>query len=89
MNIFHGLLNSCSPEVRLVANLAGRDKASTTGRNLDLISTEINLNPWVATPAGARQNMKLASIPQGDAWRIPVLESYLSKRYWMEQRIED
>lgn len=89
VNFFQSLLSSCSPEVRLVANLAGRDKASTTGRNLEFISKETNLNPWVATPASVRQNLKLSSIPQGDEWRLPVLESYLSARYWMEQRVED
>ena len=88
VKFFSGLLTSCSPEVALIANLAGRDKSSTTGRNLELIAKETGLNPWSAAPASVREKLKLADVPQCDQWRLPVLKSFLDRRREMEYNME-
>jgi hypothetical protein len=89
VNFFRGLLDSRSPEVALVANLAGRDMSSTTGRNLHLIRQETKLNPWVASPTCVKLNLSHSTVPAGDEWRLPVLQSYLQKRYQMELQLVD
>ena len=71
-----------------MANLAGRDKSSTTGRNLELIAKETDLNPWSAAPASVREKLKLADVPQYDQWRLPVLKSFLDRRREMEYNME-
>ena len=71
-----------------MANLAGRDKSSTTGRNLALLATETGLNPWSAVPASVREKLKLSNVPQCDEWRLPVLKSFLDRRHQMEYNME-
>ena len=70
-------------------NLAARDMSSTTGRNLHLIRQETNLNPWVAAPSCVRLNLSLSTVPAMDEWRLPVLQSYLQKRYQLELQLQD
>ena len=54
VNFFRSLLKSQSEEIALVANIAGRDKSSTTGINLANIQAETGLNPWTATQREVR-----------------------------------
>ena len=49
-SFYRSLLKSRSKEVSLVAAVAGKDKSSTTGRNLDKIQAEIGLDPVSANP---------------------------------------
>ena len=51
VRFFQRLLKSSSPEVALLANIAGRDKSSTSGRNLSQIGSETGLNPWCTSPS--------------------------------------
>ena len=44
---FRGLRKSPSCEVAVMANLAGRDIRSTTGRNLAYLQECSGLDPWV------------------------------------------
>ena len=44
---FRGLRKSPSPEVAVMANLAGRDLRTTTGRNLMYLQESTGLDPWV------------------------------------------
>ena len=80
--IFQRLFKSSSPEVALLANIAGRDMSSTTGRNLNLIYTETGLNPWCTNACS--KNLRLSKVPQSDDWRLPLLKSFLSKRYGVQ-----
>ena len=89
MRFFQKLLKSSSPEVALLANIVGRDKSSTTGRNLSLISSETGLNPWTASPGSICQKLNLSRTPQEDAWRLPVLKSFLNNRYQCELNLLD
>ena len=77
-NFFRSLLKSRSEEVSLVANMAGRDKSSTTGINL----AETGLNPCMASPADIRDviSEKEDPVPPSDLWRIPFLMPYKGMR---------
>ena len=45
---FKSLLNSPSPEVQVVAMLAGQDITITAGSNLEILRSETGMNPWTA-----------------------------------------
>ena len=90
-NFFRSLLKSRSEEVSLVANMAGRDKSSTTGINLANIQAETGLSPWTASPADIRDVIsdKEDPVPPSDLWRIPFLEKLLLQRHEMQVNCED
>ena len=89
VKFFQRLLKSSSPEVALLANIVGRDKSSTTGRNLNQISTETGMNPWCTSASSICKNLSFSKFPQSDERKIPLLKKYLSKRYQMELNLED
>ena len=84
-----GLLSSRSKEVVLVANIVARDKASVTGRNLEMLREETGLNPWSATPAQIRESLPKKEVPQQDRYRLGLLEKYLSTRKLLESDMGD
>ena len=89
VKFFQSLLQSESNEVRLIAQLAAQDKASTTGRNLAKIKEETNLNPWVAPSYLIREQVQAgeAKVPSMDKWRLPYLEKLLKQRHNMELQL--
>ena len=89
VKFFKGLLSSRSKEVVLVANIVARDKASVTGRNLEMLREETGLNPWSATPAQIRESLPKAEVPQQDRYRLGLLEKYLSTRKLLESDMGD
>ena len=91
VKFFQSLLKSKSPEVALVANLAGRDMGSTTGSNLSKLAQETGLNPWISSSSITRQTLdKLkVTVPNEDYWRLPLLEKLLMQRYKMEMQVQD
>ena len=58
VNFFRSLLKSECEEVALVANIAGRDRSSTTGINLAHIQAETGLNPWNAKSYAIMQELR-------------------------------
>ena len=70
----------------LVANIAGRDKSSTTGINLANIQAETGLNPWTATQREVRLklNEQEVEVPHTDLWRLPYLQKLLAQRHDIE-----
>ena len=85
-NFYRSLLKSRSKEVSLVAAVAGKDKSSTTGRNLAKIQAEIGLDPVSANPRVIRQALEEREepVPTADLWRIPFLTKLLKQRNDME-----
>ena len=72
-------MSSRSKEVVLVANIVARDKASVTGRNLEILREETGLNPWSATPAQIRESLPKNEVPQQDEFRLGLLEESVGK----------
>ena len=91
VNFFKRLLNSRSDEVRLLAQLTGRDATSTTGRNLRNIHLETGLDPW-SSPSyqiGDKLSQLVAPVPPQDLWRLEYLQKLLIKRYDMEVDVQE
>ena len=89
VNFFHGLLSSRSPEVRMVANLAGRCARSTTGKNLIQIGIDTGLDPWVTQGWKVRAAVPRSEVPEGDGWRQQYLGKLIGARQQMEVGCED
>ena len=78
---------SDSPEIRILANLAGRDVGSVTGANLLNIGTEFDLDPWTCSPGQLKEKYNFYQVPAEDEWRLPLLVKLLNQR--MEMRACD
>ena len=91
VKFYKSCLQSKSPEVSLVARLAGYDKSSVTGRNLCNIYKETGLNVWTATPRQVSQMLheKENPTPVTDLWRLPFLGKLLEERRRQEMQLED
>ena len=91
VKFFQSLLISKSPEVALVANLAGHDVSSTTGGNLYRLAQETGLNPWIASPDMVRIALqeKDTVVPEEDRWRLPLLEKLLIQRFNMKSLLQN
>ena len=84
VGFFHSLRISPSQEIRILANLLGRDLQSCTGRNLAYIREETGLDIWACTSKQVRVALekedKLAVVPGPDQWRLPFLGRLLAER---------
>ena len=80
VTFFRGLRTSASMEIRVLANLMGRDFQSTTGRNLRAVSTASGLDPWLVSPcmvkAAVSVKEQVEVLPQ-EKWRSEYLSSLL------------
>ena len=80
---FRGLRKSPSCEVAVMANLAGRDIRSTTGRNLAYLQECSGLDPWVFGSARLKEEIlknEAVEVPPLDEWRISYLRNLLEQR---------
>ena len=80
---YRGLRKSPSREVAVMANIAGRDLRSTTGRNLAYLTESTGLDPWVF--GSDRLKLELSKtetvpVPPVDQWRISYLRDLLEQR---------
>ena len=80
MGFFQKLTKSDSPEVRLLADLVGRDAGSVTGQNLLNIEEEFGLDPWVSSSAQLGEKYCLYHVPDEDRWRLPLLVKLLDQK---------
>ena len=83
VGFFHGLLNSQSKEVVVVALLAAGDLQSSLGSNLALVRKEGKLNPWTTGRAELQAALEAANqvpVPQQVSWRVPYVEKLLAMR---------
>ena len=82
---FLSLLESPSSEVRIIARLAARDLRTSLGSNLRLLKEKSGLDPWIATPATMKRELRQGcqtEIPEKEKWRLPYLEKLLNARLW-------
>ena len=84
VNFFHGLRDSLSQEVRIVANIVGRSARSVTGRNLLGIERETELDPWKDQTWCIREGVKRSEVPPVEGWRVQYLAKLLLARRDME-----
>ena len=84
LGFFQKLIKSESPEIRLLANLVGRDAGAVTGQNLANIEHEFGLDPWVSSTAQLAQKYILYSVPDEDKWRAPLLVKLLEQKSEMK-----
>ena len=73
------LMNSDSPEIRILANLVARDAGSVTGSNLLRIEEEFRLDPWASNSAQLAERYKCYGVPAEDEWRLPLLVKLLDQ----------
>ena len=85
------LLSSKSDEVRLLANLVGRDAQSNTGNNLTRLWLETGLDPWSRSMDMFSQALTKArrQVPAQDIWRLEFLEKLLKRRSQLESNLEN
>ena len=64
-----------------MAHLAGQDRSSVTGRNLNKIAQETGLNPWNASVNEVKNipHEKENPTPTVDLWRIPFWTNFSNK----------
>ena len=82
-SFFRGLRDSPSHEVAVMANLAGRDIRSTTGKNLALVRDSSGLDPWVFGSARLKEELakhETVDPPPQDQWRVKYLGSLFEQR---------
>jgi hypothetical protein len=80
VNFFKRLRSSPLREVRLLANVVGKDMGSVTGCNLLHLKEVFNLDPWTQ-PVGLFKKMYSGySVPEVDSWRLPFLQRLLEQR---------
>ena len=73
LGFFQKLLRSESPEIRLLANVAGHDVGSVTGSNLVKLEEEFGLDPWVSTSYQLGVQYSSYGVPAEDEWNLPLL----------------
>ena len=66
-----------------MANLAGRDIRSTSGRNLALVKECSGLDPWAYGSARLKVELakgELVDVPPTDQWKVRYLSDLLEQR---------
>ena len=92
LGFFKKLINSKSSEVQFLAKMVACDRGSITAQNLCNIGHEFNLDPWVTTPAQLARTYKQYIVPEGDGWRLLLLEKLLEQRrvqYICDEEVND
>ena len=89
VNFFLGLQRSRSPEVRVVASMAGRCVRSTTGKNLVQIERDTGLDPWVTPAWKVRAAVPREEVPMREGWRAQYLTKLIWARREMMTNVED
>lgn len=82
VSFYRGLLDSPSPEVSFLAHLLIRDQRSVTGRNIQFVRKESNMDPLVDSPQSIKTALTavMPVVPENDEWRIPYLGKLLDQR---------
>ena len=89
VNFFRSLLVSRSPEVQVVANIAGRCARSTTGSNLLHIERETLLDPWTTPAWKVCTSISKSEVPEQEKWRLIYLKKLLLARRQLESSCEE
>ena len=90
-NFYHGVMNSNSLEVKLLANLASKDIRSTMGANISGIRKICSgdLQGYSKIKVEKMILGAVAAVPASDSWRIGCLTRFLEMRHQLQNRLED
>ena len=77
---FQKLLNSPSKEIRLLANIVGRDPKSTTSKNLLYIKKVSGLDPWDFSTQKIKMNLPVKEVPVEQKWRLGLMETLMAMK---------
>ena len=89
VNFFKSLLLSKSPEVKMMANIAGRCARSTTGKNLLNIQIETSLDPWNTPAWKVHAAVEKSPVPVNEKWRLQYLMKLIEARQEMKATSEN
>ena len=79
-SFFNSLLNSPSREVRLLANIVGRDCQSNTYSNLQYLQQLTGLDPWVFSSQRIKSELPVKVVQETEMWRLGFLTKLLQMR---------
>jgi hypothetical protein len=86
---FQKLLNSPSKEIRLLANIVGRDSKSTTFRNLLYIQKLSGLDPWNFSSQRIKMKLPVKEVPDDQKWRIGLMSKLMEMKEEKHICVED
>ena len=79
-SFFQSLLQSPSPEVRVLCQVAAADPSSTTRENLEYVTQICGVNPRQYGAACVAASLPTSQVPEEQQWRLGLLTSLLSLR---------
>ena len=89
VKFFGKLVTSKNDDVRLLAELVGRNASSTTGDNISRLWQETGFNPWTSSPNEIISRISKSPVPTRDEWRLPFLQKLLIQRHKLKSDLED
>ena len=92
VNFFRKLRVSPLREVRILANVVGKDEGSVTAGNLAYLKEVFKLDPWTQSMMVFKKMYKGYTVPEVDGWRLPMLEKLLNQRREMaacDEEVDD
>ena len=86
---YRGLLDSPSKEVRLLTGLATGDARSVLAGNLAYVSQLSGLDCKVESAVAVKHALPLKTVPEGELWRVGLLDALLRTRADLEKLQSD
>ena len=86
---YRSLLDSPSREVKLLAGLATRDARCVLASNLALVSKLSGVDCSVESATTVRNALPLKRVPEGESWRVGLLDALLRSRTELERQQSD
>ena len=74
VNFFKKLRVSPLREVRILANVVGKDQGSVTAGNLAYLKEVFKLDPWTQPMMVFKKMYKGYTVPEVDHWSLPAVE---------------
>ena len=79
-SFFQKLLKSPSKEIRLLANIVGRDPRSTTYKNLQHVKNLSSLDPWDFSSQRIKIQLPVKQVPENQKWRLGLMANLMEIR---------
>ena len=79
-SFFQKLLKSPSKEIRLLANIVGRDPRSTTYKNLQHLKNLSSLDPWDFSSQSIKIQLPVKKVPENQKWRLGLMAKLMEIR---------
>ena len=89
LRFYRGLLDSPSKEVRLLTGLATGDARSVLAGNLAYVSQLSGLDCKVESAVAVKHALPLKTVPEGELWRVGLLDALLRTRADLEKLQSD